>query len=53
MIKDVEIVLDVIFKPGYNLNVKCMRNTLDPIATEHRPLIIYISVIILGYLTYL
>lgn len=34
-----EIALKCKFKPGYNLNVRCMRQTLDAVKTIHRPLL--------------
>mmetsp|Transcript_183 Transcript_183/g.482 ORF Transcript_183/g.482 Transcript_183/m.482 type:complete len:541 (-) Transcript_183:158-1780(-) len=32
------------FEPGFNPNVKCMRNSLDHVKTEYRPLLFYLAV---------
>lgn len=38
-IDKLEVTLKCKFKPGYNLNVRCMRPTLDAVKTIHRPLL--------------
>ncbi|GAB5356287.1 hypothetical protein AAMO2058_000277600 [Amorphochlora amoebiformis] len=32
------------FAPGHNPHVKCMRNSIDPVKTEYRPLLFYFAI---------
>jgi len=40
----IELALGYTFEPGYNPNIKCMRNSLDPVKTDYRPLLFYLAV---------
>lgn len=38
------------FAKGYNLKVKSMRNTIDPVKCDHRLLVVYLAVKLMDFI---